>query len=109
MTVSTCPTELANAPPAAVWALLADPLQYPAWVDAHLASITPRGPATPGQRLSFRAPKWGRWFRVDIVVDGVDAVNHSLELTTRFPFGLVIRNRIAVAAVNADTSRVQFG
>jgi hypothetical protein len=109
MPLSTCPSEIAKAPPRAVWSVLADPRRYRDWVDAHLVSFTPTGGAVPGQRLLFRAPTWGRWFRLEIVVENVDATNHVLELTTRFPFGLSMRNRIAATALNAEATRVQFG
>jgi hypothetical protein len=109
MMISTCPSQLAHAPASAVWPFLADPLHYREWIDAHLASITPRGAAAPGQRLILRAPSWGRWFRLEVVVDAVDAASRVVELTTTFPFGLVMKNRLAAVAVDADTSRVQFG
>ena len=109
MALSTCPSEVAKAPVSAVWSLLADPRRYRHWVDAHLASVLPSGAAAPGQRLIFRAPTWGRFFRLEIVVDAVDEASHVLELTTRFPFGLVMKNRIAAARLEAAASRVQFG
>lgn len=109
MPVSICPTEIAKAPAPAIWALVVDPLAYREWLDAHFVSVHPPGLAAAGQRMRFRAPTWGRWFRVDILVDAVDFVNRAIELTTRFPFGLVIKNRIAVAGLDAETSRVQFG
>lgn len=109
MALTTCPSKVAHCPPGAVWALLADPRAYREWIDAHVESITPEGPAVPGQRILVRAPKWGRWFAVHIAVVTADAVNHVLELTTQFPFGLRLENRLAVEPLDASTSKVWFG
>lgn len=100
---------MAHATPTAVWRLLADPREYGSWVDAHLVSIVPPGPAVPGQRILLRAPTWGRWFNVSIAVERVDPSQCVIELTTHFPFGLRLSNRISVAAAGEGLSRVQFG
>lgn len=109
MSLSICPSELARARLSTVWALLSDPRAYARWIDAHLVSVMPAGAAIPGQRILFRAPTWGRWFKVWTEVTGIDSLNHVLELRTRLPFGLHLENRIAVAPVDEWTSRVQFG
>ena len=109
MVFTTCPSEIAHATPTAVWRLLGDAREYGNWVDAHLVSIAPRGPAVPGQRILLRAPTWGRWFKVSITVDRVDQNQRVVELTTRFPFGLRLANRISVTAAGEGLSRVQFG
>ena len=109
MTVSTCPTMIAQAPADLVWSQLHDPPSYGGWMDAHLVSVTPAGPAMPGQRILLRAPKWGRFFVVRIAVESVDEANRVLVLNGRFPFGLQLHNRIAVTAIDERTSRVAFG
>lgn len=78
-------------------------------MDAHLAAVSPPGPAAPGQHILLRAPTWGRWFKVRVVVEGVDANDHVLSLAATFPFGLDLQTRIAVAAIDERTSRVSFG
>lgn len=83
MAFTTCPSEISHARPATLWGLLADPREYGKWVDAHLVSIARPGPAAPGQRVLFRAPRWGRWFKVSIEVERVDPNHHVIELTTR--------------------------
>ena len=100
---------MAHAMPAVVWQLLADAREYGNWVDAHLVSIAPPGPAVPGQHILLRAPTWGRWFEVSITVERVDQNQRVIELATRFPFGLRLANRISVAAAPEGLSRVQFG
>jgi hypothetical protein len=109
MGLSVCPSEVAHAPASTVWRLLANPREYTQWIDAHVASITPDRSAVPGQRILLRAPTWGRWFTLWIEVERADSTSGVLELTTSFPFGLVLRNRIAVAPLDAQTCRVQFG
>ena len=109
MVFTTCPSEMAHATPMTVWRLLADAREYGSWIDAHLVSIDPPGPAVPGQRLLLRAPTWGRWFKVSISVERVDQNQRVIELTTRLPFGLRLANRISVAAASEGLSRVQFG
>lgn len=92
-----------------VWSLLADPRTYDRWMDAHLVSVTPSGPAVPGQRILLRAPTWGRFFAVRITVESIEPANRVLRLRGRFPFGLELHNRIAVQAIDDRTSRVEFG
>ena len=109
MALSTCLTKVAAAPAEAVWSLLQDPRSYDRWMDAHLVSVAPSGPAVAGQRVLLRAPTWGRFFAVRIMVQSVDTANRVLTLTAQFPFGLQLRNRIAVKVIDERTSRVEFG
>ena len=109
MTLSTCPTMIARARAERVWSQLQDPRTYDRWMDAHLVSVTPSGPAEPGQCILLRAPTWGRFFAVRITVHSVDAANRVLTLTGRFPFGLQLHSRIAVKVVDDRSSRVEFG
>lgn len=109
MTLSTCPAMIAETSADSVWSLLRDPRTYDRWMDAHLVSVTPSGPAVPGQRILLRAPTWGRFFAVRITVQSVDETNRVLTLNGRFPFGLQLRNRIAVKIIDDRTSRVEFG
>ena len=78
-------------------------------MDAHLVSVTPPGPAVPGQRILLRAPTWGRFFAVRITVESVDEAQRVLTLSGRFPFGLELHNRMSVRAVDDHSSRVEFG
>lgn len=109
VTLSTCPMMTARAPANIVWSLLHEPRTYDRWIDAHLVSVMPSGPAVPGQQILLRAPTWGRFFAVHITVESVDAANRVLGLRGRFPFGLELRNRIAVKTIDDRTSRVEFG
>lgn len=78
-------------------------------MDAHLVSVTPPGPAVPGQRILLRAPTWGRFFAIRITVESVDEANRVLTLSGRFPFGLELHNRMSVRVIDGQTSRVEFG
>ena len=49
--VTTCPTDVVNAPVERVWALLADPLRYGEWTDLREIQPEPPGAAKPGQIL----------------------------------------------------------
>jgi hypothetical protein len=65
MSVSTCPVATIHAPAERVWHLLSQPDSYALWWDAHTLSITPEGPAKPGQQVRAQAAALGRWWPID--------------------------------------------
>jgi hypothetical protein len=109
MGISTCPIAEVNAPVERVWAYLAQPSNYDHWWDAHTVSIVPPGPARAGQRILARSRGFGREWPVAVVVRGVDAGRHALELTTILPLGITIDNHISCAPVGPASCRVAFG
>lgn len=64
MSVSTCPVATIHAPAERVWHLLSQPHNYALWYDAQTLSITPEGPAKPGQQIRAQTSEFGgRWPR----------------------------------------------
>lgn len=109
MSFSTCPIATVDAPLERVWSLLADPANYARWWDAETRTITPKGPARPGQKIYAQARGLGRLWDVRIEVELVDAVKHQLELTTLLPLGITLRNHISCAPLDGARCRVTFG
>ena len=109
MPISVCPTAIVQAPVERVWRLLEDPSRFDLWWDAHTLSITPPGPAQAGQRVEAVTHGLGHDWPIHFIVDGVDPARHSLDLTTRLPFGINMHNHLAVMQVDVGASRVTFG
>ena len=109
MSISACPIALVEVPVEQVWRLLADPHNYGLWWDAETESIEPAGPAQAGQRVSARTRAFGTGWNVQVTVAAVDAGKRTLDLTTRLPFGITVRNHIVCAALDAARCRVSFG
>jgi hypothetical protein len=97
------------APAERVWALLCAPETYGEWWDARTESVTPPGPATPGQVIRASAAGLGKRWPVTIRVEGVDEQQYTLDLHTRMPLGIALRNHLVVQPLDAETSRLTFG
>jgi len=108
MTVSACPAEDVHASADQVWSLLREPARLDAWWDARMLRATPPGPLAPGQHIEARA-KGLIPARIQIEVTAVDEAQHRLEMTARFPLGLVDRFTLIVTPLGPDRCRVQFG
>ena len=109
MSVSVCPIAVVQAPAEHVWALLADPARFDLWWEARTVSITPPGPAQPGQAVVAVAHGLGHDWPVHFTVNAVDPVHHALDLNTRLPFGISLHNHLTVMQVDVGASRVTFG
>ena len=109
MTVSVCPIAVVNAPPERIWSLLSEPASYALWWNADTRTITPPGPAQPGQTILAETRELGRTWPVRITVTSVDAAKHAIDLTTRLPLGITVHNHITVAPVEGGAGRVSFG
>jgi ligand-binding SRPBCC domain-containing protein len=109
MSISTCPIATVEAPVEQVWQLLADPHNYALWWDAETCSIEPSGPATSGQRISARTRALGKAWHVQITVASIDQDARVLDLTTRLPFGITVRNHIVCGTLDGERCRVSFG
>jgi ligand-binding SRPBCC domain-containing protein len=100
MSLSLCPIATVNAPLEKVWSLLSEPASYALSWDAETRAIAPAGPAQAGQRMNARSRALGKWWDVEIAVDGAEAPNHQLDLTTQLPFGITVQNHISVNALD---------
>ncbi len=109
MSLSVCPIATVNASAEEVWSLLANPSAYDSWWEVKTDSITPAGPAQPGQLISAHGAVLGINLRIRFRVDGVDNERRQLDLTTWLPFGINLHNHIHVQAVDGQTCRVSFG
>jgi hypothetical protein len=109
MSLNTCPIAIVKASVEQVWGLLADPAHYALWWDAETCSIIPDGPAQPGQRILAQTSALGRRWKVDIAVQAVAPATRQIDLLTHLPWGIVVHNHIACAALNPSETRVSFG
>ena len=109
MAVSVCPIAVVQAPAERVWSLLSDPARFDLWWEARTVSITPPGPAQPGQAVAAVAHGLGHDWPVHFTVNAVDPVHRALDLNTRLPFGISLHNHLTVMQVDVGASRVTFG
>ena len=108
MIVNVCPAGVAKAPADRVWELLTTPERFEEWQGARLVSAVPPGPLAPGQLITLAAPVLGRWLRFTFEIGGVDPGRQWIDLTARFPFGIVNREHITLAPAGADGTLVRF-
>src|SRR5262245_8904567 len=109
MTLSVCPMTTIHAPIERVWPLLSEPANFDRWWDAQTLSISPEGHARPGQTIHARTRGFGRWWNWLATVEAVDDAAHQLDLTTRLPLGISVRNHITCAALDSADAQVSFG
>lgn len=109
MTLSTCPVATVDAPIDRVWSLLANPAQYAGWWDAQTCSIAPEGAAQPGQQVFAQTSAAGMRWNVHVTVQAVDSEKRRIDLLTRLPFGISIRNHITCTRLDDRHTRVGFG
>ena len=109
MVVSVCPAANVAAPVEDVWELLAQPLNYDKWWDAHLVRSVPEGPATPGQVSYATTRAFGKQWGVTFVVKSVKPDRHQIQLDVTLPLGLIDHATLTCTAVDAVSCRVQFG
>jgi ligand-binding SRPBCC domain-containing protein len=109
MSVSTCPIATIDAPVERVWNLLANPDRYADWWDAQTCSMTPAGPAQPGQQILAQTSALGIRWDVHITVQRITPEKRQLDLLTRLPLGITVHNHIACASLDEHHTRVSFG
>ncbi len=109
MSLATCPIAVIDAPIGRVWHLLSQPSTYDQWWNAQTVTIEPPGAAHAGQIIHARTIELGKTWDVRIVVESVNLPQHTLDLTTRGPLGITVRNHIVCTAVDASRTRVSFG
>ncbi|HEX8995448.1 MAG TPA: SRPBCC family protein [Ktedonobacterales bacterium] len=109
MGLSVCPAATVAAPVERVWELLSEPTLYDEWWDARTERITPEGKAAPGQMLYAKTSALGRQWDVTLRVEAVNPEKHQIQLNIGLPLGSVNHATITCHALDAATSRVQFG
>jgi ligand-binding SRPBCC domain-containing protein len=109
MSLATCPTTVIDAPIERVWELLSEPSMFDRWWDAQTRTIAPAGAAHAGQLIEAQTIELGKTWDVRVIVESVDAPRHTLDLTTRGPLGITVRNHIVCTVVDDSRTRVSFG
>lgn len=107
--MTTCPSDVVDAPVERVWALLDDPLCYGEWADLREIKPEPPGPVKPGQVIRAVTGEVGLTFKVTFVVLAVDATRHQIEFQSNLPLGIVGRNRIVCVPLDPSRCRVSYG
>ncbi|HET9410837.1 MAG TPA: hypothetical protein VFO75_03030 [Candidatus Dormibacteraeota bacterium] len=109
MVVNVCPAGVAKAPTDRIWELLTTPERFEEWQGgARLVSAVPPGPLTAGQLITLSAPVFGRWLRFTFDIGGVDPNRQWIDLTARFPLGIVNREHITLTPSAAGGTLVRF-
>jgi polyketide cyclase/dehydrase/lipid transport protein len=108
MSLHVCPIAHVRAPVKRVWGLLYQPANFAEWWDAKTKSIEPKGPAQAGQRIHATSMELGLRWNVDVLVEQVDEANHSLDLMTTLPLGIILFNHIMCKELDAWSCQVSF-
>ena len=109
MSLTVCPAAIVAAPVEVVWNILSQPAHYSLWADAQLQKIEPDGPAVVGQTVHFTSKALGMKWPIVFTVERVDAERHQLGLHAILPLGLQMRPHVSCTAIDATSSRVQYG
>ena len=107
--VSVCPAAGVEAPLERVWSMLLDSSHYGQWADARFNRFDPPGPAVAGQVMEADARELAMTFRIQLRIESIDPVRHQLVFDVKLPFGLRERTTITATAIDARTTRLQFG
>ena len=106
---SYCPAAVVAAPVETVWDLLSDPALRDEWWDARTVRVVPEGKASPGQVVHLEVSRLGIKLNRTITIEAVSPEKHQIQFTVGFPLGGVNNQTTTVAAIDADSCRVQFG
>lgn len=109
MTLRVCPIAHVRAPAKKVWSMLSQPANYALWWDARTISITPKGPAQPGQKIHARSRAFGIFWNVDVLVEQVDERHHTLDVMTTLPLGIILFNHIVITELDPWSCQLSFG
>ena len=108
MIVNVCPSGIANAPPEAVWQVLANTACYGDWADADVVGVHPPGPARAGQHLELAPRALGRRWHATIDVARMDPDRRWIDLVARTPFGVVNREHITLSPMDGGRTLLRF-
>lgn len=107
--ITVCPSETIRAPVERVWRLLTAPANYDTWIGGRVERVDPPGAARVGQVVDVSAGAFGLRFKVRLRIIAVHEGENILEIDGWFPFGITLHERLSLAAVGDELTRVQFG
>ena len=96
MIVNVCPARVTRAPADRLWQLLTTPELFEEWQGAKLVPAMPPGPLSSGQHIVLSARAFGRWLRFTFDIGDIGPGRQWLELTARFPFGIINHEHITL-------------
>lgn len=108
MIVNVCPAATSKAPPDRFWEVLTATDRLGEWTDARVVSITPPGPATPGQQIGMRAPGLGREWPVRIDVVDMDQHHRWIDFVAHLPFGVDNHEHLTMTETPDGGTLVRF-
>ena len=103
-----CPARVTGAPVDRIWELLTTPERFEEWQDAKLVAALPPGALASGQHIVMAAPFLGRIFRFTFDIGEIDPNRQWLDLTARFPFGIVNQEHITLTPTPEGGVLVRF-
>jgi uncharacterized protein YndB with AHSA1/START domain len=106
--VNVCPAGVTRAPAQRIWELLTTPESFEVWQGARLVSADPPGPLVTGQHIVLSAPFLGRWLRFTFDIGDIDPGRQWIDLTARFPLGIVNHERITLTPSADGATLVRF-
>jgi uncharacterized protein YndB with AHSA1/START domain len=106
--VNVCPAGVTRAPVERLWELLTTPERFEEWQGARLVSAVPPGALSTGQHIVLSAPFLAQWFRFTFDIGDIDPNRQFIDLTARFPFGIVNRERITLTPTTGGATLVRF-
>ena len=109
MGINICPAAVIAAPVESVWELLFDPTLYDEWWDARTERIVPEGKASPGQVVYAKTAALGRKWDVTLRIEMVNSKKHQIQFHIELPLGTINHQTTTCSAINASSTRVQFG
>jgi len=108
VTVSSCPTELVEAPVETVWALLTEPAGWSSFYDLRVIRVEPPGRARVGQRIFGESgPRWLH-LTVTLAYTAIDVSQRSLRLEVQMPLGIAVREELSCSPINERQCRVNY-
>ncbi len=109
MTLRVCPIASVHAPVDKAWSFLSAPANFALWWEATTESITPQGPAQPGQRIRAKTMEFGLHWDVEVLVENVDPSRRALDVMTTLPFGIIVFNHITCTELDPKSCQISFG
>lgn len=106
--LNVCPARVTHAPADRIWELLTTPERFEEWQGVRLVSAVPPGPLTSGQVVTLAAPFLSRWLRFTFDIGGIDPKRQWIDLTARFPFGIVNHEHITLDPTGDGGTLVRF-